>query len=289
MKTFDENYMNDENTDAGEGVAGTTSDYILIAMIVAMMFCMTICCLCLFCRSSSHCVVCGFNFEMTNQTTSIAIDDLSELHEVVPLTPTATGNDALPNIENILCSDPPPPKYSEEVASMSMRDRFRWKSRRKKNSSSRDKSDTSSRKSDSIVRGQSKRSSTGRTGRSSQSMFQRSISYQHPRITSLRSLCYYAGEERSPPARGSISFQLYLPSMPRYPRNHTSSVLLEVPRNRYGVHYIGDKTLSQSDSTKSLVSQKAASVSSETNKKVAEQSNELPPSSESYDDDEVFI
>uniref|UniRef100_H2XY26 Uncharacterized protein n=1 Tax=Ciona intestinalis TaxID=7719 RepID=H2XY26_CIOIN len=257
MKTFDENYMND----SGEGVAGTTSDYILIAMIVAMMFCMTICCLCLFCRSSSHCVVCGFNFEMTNQTTSIAIDDLSELHEVVPLTPTATGNDALPNIENILCSDPPPPKYSE-VASMSMRDRFRWKSRRKKNSSSRDKSDTSSRKNDSIVRGQSKRSSTGRIGRSSQSMFQRSISYQHPRITSLRSSATMP-EKKDQPARGSISFSAVPAQHASLPTNHTSSVLLEVSPKTDTVFTIGDKTLSQSDSTKSLVSQKAASVSSE--------------------------
>ncbi|CAK8672869.1 uncharacterized protein LOC143465091 [Clavelina lepadiformis] len=163
---------------------GNASDYILIAMIIAMMLCMAVCCLCLFCRSSSRITFCGFNFEVNDRSASVAVDDLSELHEVVPLTPTVAGHCQIPDIENMLQSDPPPPKYSD-VATSTVFDRFKWKSKRRGHSTTDDKSGTDttiSRKSgDGNGRGKSKKADR-RRGR----LTQRSASYQHPKLSSLR-------------------------------------------------------------------------------------------------------
>ncbi|XP_077973207.1 uncharacterized protein LOC120337399 [Styela clava] len=101
-----------------EGLMGSTSDYVLIAMIVAMMFCMTLCCLCLFCRSSSRLSICGINFELNDRRNSLDNgENLSEIHEVVPLTPTTAGdyNHRIQDIESMLRSDAPPPMYTEIV------------------------------------------------------------------------------------------------------------------------------------------------------------------------------
>lgn len=118
-----------------EEFLGETSDYILIAMITAMMMFMTLCCLCLFCRTTSRCTICGFDFEVSDESIQPTIEDLDELHEVVPLTPTSRNNYSLPDIERILQSDPPPPRYSE-VTRASV---FRWSRAKHKNSSTFDK------------------------------------------------------------------------------------------------------------------------------------------------------
>ena len=118
-----------DNNPTNNDPVGSASDYILIAMIVAMMACMAVCCLCLFCRSNSRFSVCGINCDIADRNTS-AVDDGSELHEVVPLTPASGNSYNLPDIESKLKADPPPPRYSE-VAGSTMLDRFRWRSRRK--------------------------------------------------------------------------------------------------------------------------------------------------------------
>ena len=165
-----------------EGMMGSASDYILIAMIVAMMICMAVCCLCLFCRSS-HLSLCGWNFEISNRTASVNIDDLTELHEVVPLTPTTTEPYNICDIEKKLKSDPPPPKYSE-VTTKSVLDRFRLRSKRR--GLSVDEASitegATNRPSDSSNAG--KRLSEKRS--LSSWFFQRSISYQPPRASTWK-------------------------------------------------------------------------------------------------------
>lgn len=118
----DRNHVSDnggkEQGTSDEGLIGSTSDYVLIAMIVAMMFCMTLCCLCLFCRSSSRLSICGINFELNDRRNSLDNgENLSEIHEVVPLTPTTAGdyNNRIQDIESMLRSDAPPPMYTEIV------------------------------------------------------------------------------------------------------------------------------------------------------------------------------
>ena len=108
------------------------SDIFMIAMIIAMMFCMTFCCLCLFCRRSSEFSLCGINFELNNEPEAI-LDELNELHEVLPLTPTDGPQYPILDIESRLRSDPPPPRYSEVDNSS-----FKWKfksSSKKRNTS----------------------------------------------------------------------------------------------------------------------------------------------------------
>ena len=123
-----------------EDFLGTTSDYILIAMITAMMMFMTLCCLCLFCRTTSRCTICGFDFEVNDEPTTHhhhnqpAIEDLDEIHEVVPLTPTSRDDYQLHDIEQMLRSGPPPPRYSE-VATFSRANIFRWSRTSRKQSS----------------------------------------------------------------------------------------------------------------------------------------------------------
>ena len=153
--------MNDENptgaNDKSENGIGSPSDYILIAMIVAMMLCMTICCICLFCRTTSRNIsVCGYTCEVNNsRNPSVGIDDVSELHEVVPLTPAVANAPNIPDIENKLKSDPPPPQYTE-VVSTNVFDRFRWRSKRKRTNT--DDSGGSRKTSESISRIKSKQS-----------------------------------------------------------------------------------------------------------------------------------
>ena len=118
----------DFKNDANNDVMGSASDYILIAMIVAMMCCMAVCCVCLFCRESSRFTICGRNCEINDRVANI--DDVSELHEVVPLTPTAAATYNLSDIEKKLKSDPPPPQYNE-VTSGSVLERLRRKSKRR--------------------------------------------------------------------------------------------------------------------------------------------------------------
>ena len=89
------------------------SDIFMMAMIIVMMFCMTFCCLCLFCRRSAEFSLCGINFEVNNDPDAI-LDELNELHEVLPLTPT-DGGPQYPtlDIDSRLKCDSPPPRYSE--------------------------------------------------------------------------------------------------------------------------------------------------------------------------------
>lgn len=140
-----------------ENEIGTPSDYILIAMIIAMMLCMAVCCVCLFCRTTSRNLsVCGYTCEVNNsRNASIAIEDVSELHEVVPLTPAVVEAPNLPDIENKLKSDPPPPQYNE-VVSTNVLDRFRWRSKRK--TTNGDDSVSSRKASESVVRSKSRKS-----------------------------------------------------------------------------------------------------------------------------------
>jgi len=113
-----------------EDFLGTTSDYILIAMITAMMMFMTLCCLCLFCRTTSRCTVCGFDFEVNDEPSiQQGIEDMDEIHEVVPLTPTSNDIN-LPDIERMLTNHPPPPRYSE--VAQHRNSFFRWSRRNSK-------------------------------------------------------------------------------------------------------------------------------------------------------------
>jgi len=147
----------DDESDHTDNSLGFASDYILIAMIVAMMLCMAICCLCLFCRSSAHFTICGYSCDVNDRNNSVANEDISELHEVVPLTPAVVDTYNLPDIESKLKSDPPPPQYSE-VAGSSVLDRFKWRSKKKGNVSENANDDDTSTKGDEIVRSKSKRS-----------------------------------------------------------------------------------------------------------------------------------
>jgi len=177
-------HQSDQHDDAlTENMMGSASDYILIAMIVAMMICMAVCCLCLFCRSS-HLSFCGWNFEISNRTASVNIDDLTELHEVVPLTPTTADTYNITDIEKKLKSDPPPPKYSE-VTSKSVLERFRWRSKRRGLSvdeASIAETNSSNRASD--LSRDKKRQSEKRS--ISSWFFQRSISYQPPQVSTWK-------------------------------------------------------------------------------------------------------
>ena len=160
----------------GDNSMGFASDYILIAMIVAMMLCMAICCLCLFCRSSAHYSICGYSCDVNDRNNSVANndDDVSELHEVVPLTPAVVDTYNLSDIESKLKSDPPPPQYSE-VAGSSVLDRFKWRSKKKGNVNENSNDDDASSKGNKIVRSKSKRSE--KKGRLSKT-FYRSTSSQ---------------------------------------------------------------------------------------------------------------
>ena len=173
----------DDDDGLSETMMGSASDYILIAMIVAMMICMAVCCLCLFCRSS-HFSLCGWNLEISNRTASVNIDDLPELHEVVPLTPTTAGNYNISDIEKKLKSDPPPPKYNE-ITSRSVLERFRWRSKRRGVSADDDKaiSETSANRQSDLFQ-ERKRHPEKR--RLSSWFFQRSISYQPPQVSSWK-------------------------------------------------------------------------------------------------------
>ena len=166
--------MSDDPSDAE---AGSASDYILIAMIIAMMLCMAVCCLCLFCRSSAHFTICGYNCDVNDRNASVALDDVSELHEVVPLTPATVNTYNLPDIESKLKSDPPPPQYNE-VAGTTMLDRFKWRSKRKTNTNDTANDENAPNKSDEMSRNKSKRSD--RRGRLSRT-FHRSSSNQQTR------------------------------------------------------------------------------------------------------------
>lgn len=166
--------------DGEENVSGdsSASDYILVAMIVSMLLCMAVCCLCLFCRtSSSRFTLCGWNFEINDRNASVGIDELSELHEVVPLTPTSTNAHNITDIEQKLKSDPPPPLYSE-VTSISVFERFRRKNKRRDPSAADDKSEIE-------LGANVKRKRSDR--RSFTRFFQRSVSYQPPRVTNFKS------------------------------------------------------------------------------------------------------
>ena len=159
---------------SGDNMMSSASDYILVAMIVSMLLCMAVCCLCLFCRtSSSRFTLCGWNFEINDRNASVGIDELSELHEVVPLTPTSTNAHNITDIEQKLKSDPPPPLYSE-VTSMSVFERFRRKNKRRDNSIADDKSEVEL--GTTVKRKRSDRKSFTR-------FFQRSVSYQPPRVS----------------------------------------------------------------------------------------------------------
>lgn len=105
----DNNYEHNDTFDIKQ-----PSDIFMMAMIIAMMFCMTFCCLCLFCRRSAEFSICGINFELNNEPEDAILDDLNELHEVMPLTPTEGGPQyPVLDIESRLKSDSPPPRYSE--------------------------------------------------------------------------------------------------------------------------------------------------------------------------------
>jgi len=157
-----------------EDFLGTTSDYILIAMITAMMMFMTLCCLCLFCRTTSRCTICGFDFEVNDEPSiQQGIDDLDEIHEVVPLTPTSNDIN-LPDIERMLTNHPPPPRYSEVAQHRGSL--FRWSRRNSK-----------SKKNQTLPQNQQRK-----TQRS------RSLMLRRPRLSIHRSKSYQPNQEEQP-------------------------------------------------------------------------------------------
>ena len=204
----------DDHEDEGtDNMMGSASDYILIAMIVAMMICMAVCCLCLFCRSS-HFTFCGWNFEINNRNTSVNNDDISELHEVVPLTPTSVNTYNITDIEKKLKSDPPPPKYID-VAGRSVLDRLRRKSKRRGPSAEDDKTTVTA---DSDFSQGKKKGLEKR--RLPSWFFQRSFSYQPPQASTWKTSRVQTSmsieEEREP----SSSFHPTSKTLPKSASDH---------------------------------------------------------------------
>nr|CAB3260435.1 uncharacterized protein LOC100175365 [Phallusia mammillata] len=288
------NLKNPENNNGD--IIGSASDYILIAMIVAMMFCMTVCCLCLFCRSASRFTICGFNFEMNNPTTSIAPEDLSELHEVVPLTPTTAENCQLPDIENMLRSDPPPPRYSDVATSSSMRDRFKWRSRRKATLSSEHKLAKEAQKQkteEALSSSKSKSTSVGSKSRS-RIPFQRSVSYQTTRTSnisanaSLPSHISASSDEHRQSKRGGIFASFRLRST-RLPQTASESSISSKPASQKHRNISEVAKMTETIAADSNVKFDLSDCTETESKESGTKSSSCNAEGYNDDDDEVFM
>jgi len=114
-------------------------DVSLLIIVIGLMFCMTFCCLCLLCHRTSEFQICGIHFVADTEQTKRepTMDELNEIHEVLPLTPTEGPQYPSIDVEGMLKSDPPPPAYTEAKA-MPRSSSFRWKfksTKRRRNSS----------------------------------------------------------------------------------------------------------------------------------------------------------
>lgn len=115
-------------------------DVSLLIIVIGLMFCMTFCCLCLLCHRTSEFQICGIHFVADTDPAERepTMEELNEIHEVLPLTPTEGPQYPALDIEGMLKSDPPPPAYTEAKA-MPRSTSFRWKfksTKKRRNSSS---------------------------------------------------------------------------------------------------------------------------------------------------------
>ena len=119
--------------------ATVVPDVSLLIIVIGLMFCMTFCCLCLLCHRTSEFQICGIHFVADTEQTERepTMEELNEIHEVLPLTPTEGPQYPSIDVEGMLKSDPPPPAYTE-AKGMPRSSSFRWKfksTKRRRNSS----------------------------------------------------------------------------------------------------------------------------------------------------------